>query len=346
VGRLQILGKAVSPHSDAVGLILFGTDVQWALAVYDGPGLNRTTAFSIPLARRLRFDSAGDRLFISPLGSQSALTSLDWHTGNYRNIGTHASVAMIDVLVSGEKAVVLGRKRAEDVWLYGSSGKTKVTNDGENVDAAMSSTGDLLLAKTGSHGTSNIWLQSRNGVVRRLTNGTFDTSPDFSPDGGSWVYVDYPAKSIMLCSSATNVCRILRRDDMLPALPRFSPDGSKVAYIQQSTVPRVIVVSVSDAKEWSIGDTHWQCPPVWSSSNNLWGFEGSAGRYFWAERDVDTHQRTGRRIEVAASQSASDDELDCWPKNVDRTSPFFRKVRVEAEESSSLLRLPRSSLVN
>jgi hypothetical protein len=85
---------------------------------------------------------------------------------------------------------------------------------------------------------------------------------------------------------------------------------------------------------------------VWSSPDKIWGFEGSAGRYAWIERDVETRLRTGRRFEVRESQSAVNDDLDCWPEHVEVTSPFFRRLRVETEETSSILRLPRSGLVD
>jgi len=182
--------------------------------------------------------------------------------------------------------------------------------------------------------------------MHKVTDGPFDTTPDFSPDGRSWIYVDYSKKSIMVCAAGTKNCRVLRRDDMLPTWPRFSPDGSKIAYVRQSSVPRLIAISVVDGKEWPLGDTHWQCPPVWSSSEKIWGFEGSGGRYLWAERDVETRLRTGRRIEVAAEQDANNDDLDCWPRDIAVTSPFFRKLRVETEETSSILRLPRRAVLD
>ena len=95
-----------------------------------------------------------------------------------------------------------------------------------------------------------------------------------------------------------------------------------------------------------MGGTHWQCPPVWSSPNNVWAFEGSAGGYAWVEKEIETGLRTGRRVQVSDHQSAVNDQLDCWPKNVDATSPFFQKLRVETEETSSILRLPSNKLLD
>jgi hypothetical protein len=221
-----------------------------------------------------------------------------------------------------------------------------LTNDGDNDAVAISRDGDLLVARPAVGVTDTIWSLPKNGVARQLTKGPVDTSPDFSPDGRSWIYVDYSHKSIVLCATGTNECRVLRRDEMLPTWPRYSPDGSKVAYVREGTVTKLVVFSVSDGREWTLGDTHWQCAPVWSSENHVWAFEGFAGRYAWVEKEVETGLRTGRRVQVAEDQSAVNDELDCWPKNVDATSPFFRKAWVETEETSTVLRLPSSALAN
>jgi len=142
----------------------------------------------------------------------------------------------------------------------------------------------------------------------------------------------------MICVTGTYECRVLKHDEMLPVDPHFSPDGSKVAYVRLGAVSQLMAFSVSDGREWPIGGTHWQCPPVWSSPKAVWTFEGSAGGYAWVEKDVETGLRTGRRVQVGDNQSALNSELECWPKDVDATSPFFRKLRVEAEETALLLR--------
>src|SRR5262249_53552419 len=162
-----------------------------------------------------------------------------------------------------------GRRRSRDVWLYEGSGKRRLTTDGDNDAAAISRTGLLLLARPGPESTEDIWSRTSAGAFQRMTNGRFDSTPDFSPDVDSWVYVDYVGSSIMICTTATNQCRVLRRDEILPSWPRFSPDGSKIAYVRNGTVSQLMVFSVSDGKEWPMGGTHWQCPPVWSSPNKV-----------------------------------------------------------------------------
>jgi len=346
LGSLQsVLGKTVSNRGEAIAVMFYVNDLQWAVALYDGPGLDQRATFAIPGARNFRFAPNADRLFLAPLEPRAPLAALDLRKASYRHVGTYAGLDMIDAVVGGPTAVVLGRRRTKDAWLYDGSGRQRLTTNGDVAAATISPSKELLLARQGSGGSVSIWSLARDGALQRMTNGQFDTSPDFSPDGRSWIYVDYPRRSIMICPTGSDRCQVLRRDEILPTWPRFSPDGSKIAYVRNGAVSQMVVFSVSDGKqEWPVGATHWQCPPVWSSSNNVWVFEGSAGGYAWVEKTIETALRTGRRVQVTDTQSAVSDDLECWPRNVDATSPFFRKLRVETEETSSILRLPPSEL--
>jgi dipeptidyl aminopeptidase/acylaminoacyl peptidase len=278
--------------------------------------------------------------------ARSPLAVLDLRKASYGSIGSDADTDLVDALISGETAAVLARRLLKDVWSYDGPARRRVTTDGLTDAAAMSVKGDLLLARPGPGSTENIWSRAPDGSLRKVTNGQYDTAPDFSPDGSSWLYVDYARSSIMMCATATNECRVLRHDALLPTWPRFSPDGLKVAYVRLGAVAQLIAFSVTDGKEWPLGGTHWQCIPVWSSTNKVWAFEGSAAGYAWVEKEVETGLRTGRRVQVTEDQSAVNDELECWPKGVDATSPFFRKLRVETEETTSILRLPRRVLAD
>ena len=338
-----ILGKAVSDHGETA-VMFYGSDSQWAVAVYEGAGFNQPETFGIPAARNFRFAPGGDRLFVAPREAQSPLTALEWRKGSYSNVGNYGDTDLIDALVTGQTAAVLARRRSMDVWFYDGSERRRLTTDGNNDAAAISAKGELLLAKPGPGTTEMIWSQGPDGKARKVTNGPRDTTPEFSPDGNSWIYVDYERRRIMMCTTETGECRVLRRDEMLPIAPRFSPDGSKIAYVRLGAVSQLMTFSVGDGREWSLGGTHWQCPPVWSSANAVWTFEGSAGGYAWVEKEIETGLRTGRRVHVKDDQSAINDELECWPKEIDASSPFFRKLRVETEETTSVLRLSSREL--
>jgi hypothetical protein len=157
LGGLQtILGKRASRDSDAVAVMFYGNDVQWALTVYEGPGLDRTRSFTLGPTQSLRFGSLEGLLFVSLVEPRSPLASIDWRTGSYRKMGTYGDVDLVDVLVRGEKAMLLGRRRATDVWFYDGSAKRRLTSDGENAAAAISMTGELLLARPGPGVMMNI----------------------------------------------------------------------------------------------------------------------------------------------------------------------------------------------
>ena len=347
LGRLQsLLGKTVSHRADALAVMFYADDIQWAVAVYEGVGLTRRTIYAIPGARNFRFAPDGERLFVSPLEARSPLTALDWRKGTYRNLGRYAEMDLVDAQVSGQTGAVLARRRARDVWLYDGATRRRMTTDGDNDGAAIAPNGELLLARPGPGSTENIWSRTPDGALEKRTAGPHDTSPDFSPDGRTWIYSDYLRRSIMICTTGTDRCRVLRHDEVLPTWPRFSPDGSKVAYVRYGVASEMVAFSVTDGTQWPLGGTHWQCPPVWSSPDKIWTFEGSAGGYAWVEKEIETGLRTGRRVQVTDGQSAINDQLECWPANASVASPFFRKVRVETEELSTVLRLGSNELID
>ena len=306
----SILGKTASSRGQAVAVMSYLNDTQWVVAVYEGADLAQRMTLAIPGARNFRFAPSGDSVLVAPTEPRAPLAVLNWRRGSYRNIGRYGDMALVDAVVTGPTAAVLGRRRSKDVWFYDGSRRRPLTTDGNNDDAAISPTGELLVAKSEAGSTETIWSRTADGAFRKVTNGPQDTSPDFSPDGTTWVYVDYARRSIMICKTGTDECRVLRRDEVLPTAPRFSPDGLKVAYVTMGAAPRVMAFAVSGGKEWPMGGTHWQCPPVWSSATRVWIFEGSAGGFGWVEKDLETGLRTGRRVHVKDDQSAVSDELE------------------------------------
>jgi serine/threonine-protein kinase len=340
-GQQTILRNAASPKSDIVALLLFGEDAKYAIAIYEGAHLDRIATFFVPSGQEIRFGVA-DEMLVTHQQPGVPVALFDWRKGIYRNAGRYDGLHLVDVAAQAAQLLVIGRHRSNDVWRYDDSGKSRLTNDGEILSAAMSPDGDLLTSKIGPDGNMNIWWKGPKGDSKRVTSGQFDTLPDFSPDGRAWAFIDYTTKSIMICASATQSCRPLRRDEMLPAWPKFSPDGKKLAYVTQVGVPKLMIVDRSNGTAWQVGDAHWQCAPVWSSSRTVWGFEGSPGHYFWTERDIETQTRTGGRLDVKKNV-ADPSAMECWPSDeeVGIGSPFFRRVRIETEEESRLLRIPR-----
>jgi hypothetical protein len=347
--RRPILEKAASLATGEVAVLLGSTQAMPLIAIYGGNEVTLQKAFVVPGAFRLYFDSKSDRLLVSYQlsASRSSMTDLDWKNGILHEIGSYAGLDLITARQSGDSLVALARHRSKDVWLYGAGAPRRLTSDGQNFSAAMSPSGDLLISKRGSSGKLSIWWQGRGGASQEVSPGPADVEPQYSPDGRSWLYVDYARKSIILCSVGTGDCRVLLHDDSLPGSPQFAPDGKRVAYFTQMNVPKLMIVSLDNGDVRQLGDAYDQCPPIWSSPESVWSFEGEAGHYFWSERNVTTGTKTGGRVAVISPENqaklAVSDQVQCWPSDVGRTSPFFQRLRVETDEASRLLRLPQAS---
>jgi hypothetical protein len=343
-GHQTIVQKAAHATMDAVALSVVVDNSEPAIAFYQGRTFEYRKSFIVPAGRRIQFDGPSDNLLISYQlsGSVSTLAELDWHNGTYWNLGRYPGFDLIDARTQGDRTLLLGRRVSKDVWLYDGSGGHPLTSDGENYSAAISPTEELLLSKRGTDGSLSIWSQGPAGMAKRLTAGPADIAPDFSKDGRWWAYADLAQKSIMICSTADGSCRILCHDDLWPTAPRFSPDGSQIAYLTQTGAPQLTIVSVKDGQILQSWDTYRQCLPVWSSPTTIWSFEAQAKDYLWAERNTTTGRRTGKRIEVPSPDVALS-EFRCWSQNPAVESPFFQRVRVETKEKTRLLRLPAPS---
>jgi serine/threonine-protein kinase len=333
--RQMIAAKAVSKRGNAVALLLVNERSEWAVAIHEGPTFDCRRTFGASGGRFLQFDEA-DRLLVvdktSPLNS--SLVSVDWRHETARRLGTIPGLEIIGAFEAPASILVVAHQLSSDVWLHDGAKKRRLTSDGRTYSAAISATGMLLLSKWADDGTLAIWRQSPERVSRRITAGRNDTSPDFSRDGRRWAYVDYVNKSVMLCSTENDACRVLVRDELLPAWPRFSPDGARLAYVRQIGTPRLVTVSLDDGRAAPVGPTHLQCPPVWSSATTIWSFEGAGKSRYWLERETGSGAVTGKRIDL---DSATED--NCWPKVTDPASPFFTHLEIETEESTELRRL-------
>jgi hypothetical protein len=342
-GHQVVVEKAVHPTKDAIALSVFVDDSTPAVAFYEGGAFEYRKSFIVPAARRIQFDGQDDTLLIShQSGSISTLAELDWRRGLYRNLGRYPGFDLIGARAQRERTLLLGRHISKDIWLYDGSGGRQLTSDGVSCSGAISPTGDLLVSKLGDDGNFSIWSQGPVGAGNRLTTGPSDVLPSFSENGRWWVYADYARKSIVVCSTEGGNCRVLRRDEQWPTLPRFSPDGSQIAYVTQTGAPHLTIVSVKDGQMQQSWDAFRQCPPIWSSPTTIWSFEALAGHYLWAERDTTTGRRTGKRIEVLDRDVALS-EFRCSSDDVAPDSPFFRRVRVETKEITRLLSLPAAS---
>jgi serine/threonine-protein kinase len=329
----MIADMTVDRGSNRVGVLFVDAQTNFALALYRDQAVE---VFSIPAARTARFDGTDHVLLPnSAPASRSVLMKLDPNSATLTSVGRVPELQIVDVAVDPRASLVLARRRSKDAWLYDSGQWRRLTVDGKNYSAAVSRSGEVLLSKIGDDGAAVIWSQRVDGSLKRLTSGPRDVSPEFSPDGQRWVYIDYARKHIMLCRTSDAVCSVLHAEDNLLGWPRFSPNGEMLAYVTQSSASRLKVITLSSGLVKDVSPTHWECPPTWSSDMTVWDLEGSAAKYIWTERSISGGERTGREEDFVGQPR----QEDCWSSRQPATSRFFQRVRIETFEEAQLLAL-------
>ena len=339
-GHRLIVDKAASRDGRTIALLLYGDDATFAVTVYHGRGFGEQKVFLVPKLRRVQFGVSDDELmtFYGVSDAKSALSVINWRADTFVNRGHYSGFGVASALLSADQKILLARHVSSDAWLIQGTHRRRLTFDGRTYSAARSEGGDLLLARGTDDGQINIWWQGPEGQTKRLTNGTSDVSPDFTPDGQSWAYADYARKSIVVCSMVGGSCGVLHKDELLPTWPRFSPDGKNLAYVTAIGSTQLTVVSATDGRYRISWDASYKCPPVWSSARTVWSLEVSLGHFSWIERNVATGKKTGKRLEVPVQGAL--DELRCWSDDSSTAFPPSRSVSVQTEERSLVLAVP------
>jgi len=336
IGEKAVAERAVNGKGDAIALLRVDGQANHIISIYSSPGFQLLRNLKMPSARRLYFDRLTDDLLVSyqEASSLSTLVDLNWRTSDAMNLGFVPGFDVTLVSSVGQGRIVVARREMRDVWLHDGLTSRQLTSDGENVTAAVSESGDVLIGKRAGDGRFMIWAFDRGGSGKAVTPGPLDVAPSFAPDGARWTYVDYRRSRVMTCTTRTGACEVAHEDQMLPSGPTFSPDGKAIAYVTQLNTPRLVIISPGRAAR-ELGPAFPDCPPVWSATNRIWIHEGSGRGSYWAERDTDSGAGTGNRL-------AFPNDVDpgtCWWPDAKPGSPFFRRARVERREESRLLRL-------
>jgi hypothetical protein len=337
--RPIVLNKAVSQNGNTVALLLGADNTEFGIAVYDQPPFEHAKVFAVPHPYQIQFEPRNDAVLFAYDDPQSSslLAELDWRLERLRSIAKYPGFELMwATFPDGRTAakLLLARRSASDVWLYDGRKKKKLTEDGADYSADLSPSGELLVSRLGPGGAFSIWRRSPDGSEKRLTSGPRDIGPAFSRDGRFWTYSDYATKSVMLCSGTTGECRVLHKDGVFPMSPRFSPDGTSIAYVGGMGSPKVTIISATDGRVRNSWDGEYQCAPIWSTTTTIWSLEAGAGRYYWSERNAVSGEKTGRRVEVLAENMAVG-EVQCG--STVANSPVFQPVRIEKNEISRLL---------
>ena len=216
-----IAAKAVNRAGTAVAELVYDDKAEATAAVLSGNLFEEISAFSVPSASSLQFSEEGGELLISlpATSSGGGVVSVDWRSGRAVNVARYPGFEFGAIRLSDRGEVAVVRRRSKDVWLRDGGAGKRLTFDGQNYTAAMSSAGILLVSKRADSGQFAIWRQMPDGLLDRLTNGPDDVEPSFSRDGRQWTYADYARMCIMLCSTESGSCRVLGQDGLLPSRP-------------------------------------------------------------------------------------------------------------------------------
>lgn len=120
---------------------------------------------------------------------------------------------------------------------------TRITNDvAEDSYPSWSPDGTKLVFRTMRYGGSNIAVVNLSTLaVTQLTSGGADETPVFSPDGSKVLYTSTPqgSSSIRTVPAAGGSPTTLYSQSGLFFSPKYSPDGSQIAFIANSDLLRM-----------------------------------------------------------------------------------------------------------
>ena len=142
------------------------------------------------------------------------------------------------LLIAGSTAALLGAGFLIRSWLiperpaWTPSPPTQLTRDaGLTTDPAISRDGKLLAYASDRGGSDNldIWQHTSGGEPRRLVgHPSDDRQPDISPDGNELVFrSERDGGGIYSVSTLGGDPKLILKDAYYP---RFSPDGTRIAY--------------------------------------------------------------------------------------------------------------------
>jgi Tol biopolymer transport system component len=112
-------------------------------------------------------------------------------------------------------------------------------------------------------------LDSKSGQFVTFLNGISAGELDFSRDGQWVTYISYPEKVLWRSRIDGTEKLQLTYPPMTPFIPRWSPDGKRIAFVSQApgSPQKIFLVSADGgpAEELLPEDPHWADDPGWSS---------------------------------------------------------------------------------
>ncbi|MFN2627346.1 MAG: hypothetical protein ABR569_01765 [Gaiellaceae bacterium] len=152
----------------------------------------------------------------------------------------------------------------QDIWTVNSDntgGAANLTNGtaADDADPAWSVNGEIAFA-SGTGGNHDIWVMNSDGSrqTRLTTASTDERHPNWSPDGGTIVFVS-GGQTLTTVSESGGAPTTLGVSGNEPA---YSPDGSKIAYVDASGKLRTINANGASSSDVTL-DTGSNADPDW-----------------------------------------------------------------------------------
>ncbi len=186
---------------------------------------------------------------------------------------------------------------------------------------------------------NSIWV-SRVGVydLRRLTEGTVDSAPRYSPDGTKIVFHsmrDGVSEIYVMNADGSNQTR-LTNNSFIDTAPTWSPDGSKILFTtQRAGQPALYVMNADGSNQTPVAEAYYFGSASWRPAPSP--IDGSG--FFVAQhyrdflgREPDT---TGLNFWVQGIDSCGADAGCREAKRVDTSAAFF--LSIEFQETGYLV---------
>jgi serine/threonine protein kinase len=333
--------KVVDRTGKLAALLVYDDRAEAEVDLVDLGSFRQGAHWGLPRASHLAFDPGGALVVAGTLaGGRSSLARCDVARRTCDQLGWIPGWDISGIAWAGHRMIVVGDRVTSDAWIYDHGTAHRLTTDGHVYSAAQSITGEFLFSKREDGDRMSIWVREGNGTDRRLTDGTMDLCPSFSPSGREWTYVDYSKKGVMACAGAGASCRILKTDDSLPLFPVFAPNGSSIAYLTQLGRTQVRIIDAHTGSDQRAWDAVPVCPPVWSETGTLWTVESNSGRHYWAEHDASTGQRIGGPLPFASEEQEDFERTNCQPAGADESSPLFQRISIRREHEARVFVAP------
>lgn len=208
-----------------------------------------------------------------------------------------------------------------DIWVAPSTGgapRRLTFDNSEGGGPVWTPDGRFIIFYSSRRGSQTLWRVSmQGGVPEPVTSGAGqDRDPDISRDGKRVVYSNFRiSHALMLHDPVTGRERQLLQSRHTVGMPRFSPDGSRIAFSEQANGDvHVFTVGVDgkDARQVTRGAGQQNSRPHWSSD--------AAWLHFFQTRPMASLRRVsvlgGDSVELASPPKAMLAEVDPFGRAV------------------------------